>query len=289
MATSGVLAIRRIWSVAHQLRPCSTLLRSPAVSIRGGCVTRALFQHQATPLGNIWSRSGHLVVSQRYFSTPPKTTNEKESQSSTNASSKAEDSSPAKGRLTDVKSKIKLKTEGLRQKIAHNRAVARFRSRLSLFKISLRHKAKRKIMSSVALLKRYMKERRLRFGSIAMNPQRLQRMREMRKKIVEKSIAFRIFAAFAIKKYGKLGVGIYLGVYVATLLLMNVLTFNDYVTSNGLRKMLEKLHITHFTVPDIDSTFARFTVAYIATKALEPLRFIVSVVLILCANRLLKR
>lgn len=177
----------------------------------------------------------------------------------------------------------------LRQKKTLQRAMARFKSRLELFKIYTRYRERRKVFRSLAAIKRYMSEKRLKFGAIAKNPERLKRLRMLKGKMAEKSAAFRLSAAFAIKKYGKLGAGIYFGVYIVTLIFMNILTFNGYLSADDLRRMLEKVHMDHFKLPDIDSGVARFTVAYLATKALEPLRFLVSLILIMGVNRVLKR
>ncbi|ORM40894.1 uncharacterized protein BXIN_1735 [Babesia sp. Xinjiang] len=188
---------------------------------------------------------------------------------------------------SNVKTPIREKL--LRRKKALHRAVARLKSRLVLFKVFTRYREYRRSHWNLEYAKRYFLEKRLKFGATPRNALRRKKMKELKEKVVKNSTALKLSAMFAIKKYGKLGAGIYLGVYVVTLIFMNILTFNGYLSSNDLRRVLERINITHFQVPDMDSYFAKFTVAYIATKVVEPLRFIVSLLLVMAVNRAMKR
>ncbi|UVC49969.1 hypothetical protein MACK_003592 [Theileria orientalis] len=118
---------------------------------------------------------------------------------------------------------------------------------------------------------------------------RKERLKEMKEKFVDRSKAFSILTMLTLKRYGKIGVFIYLSVYVATLAGMNAIVFMNYLTSEHVRKALNYFNITSLKVPDVDSPFAKFTVAYIATKLVEPLRLVVSIMITIAVTRILKR
>ncbi|GFE54964.1 DNA RNA-binding Alba [Babesia ovis] len=174
------------------------------------------------------------------------------------------------------------KSSSYRRKNSLRRAIARLKSRFALFKVRTRYREFRRKHLNLTAVKKYFSEKGLKFGATPRAAQRRQKMREFKEKVKQNSTALKLGAIFAIKKYGKLGGGIYLGVYIATLIFMNVLTFNDYLSSSDVRRLLKKINISHFDfdVPDMDSYFAKFTVAYIATKIVEPVRLVVSLLLI---------
>ncbi|CDR94024.1 hypothetical protein, conserved [Babesia bigemina] len=189
----------------------------------------------------------------------------------------------------DVKPNFKEKL--LRRRKAFRRALLRLKSRFALFKIFVRHHALQRSKNRLSVVKRYLLEKKLKFGAIPRNALHRKRMRELKEKMVKKSTALQLgkLAVFSMKKYGKLGAAIYFGVYVATLLLMNVLTFGGVLSSSDLRKILERINVTHFQVPDMESNIAKFTVAYIATKVVEPIRLLVSILLVMAVNFAKKR
>nr|BAN65515.1 hypothetical protein [Babesia bovis] len=147
-----------------------------------------------------------------------------------------------------------------------------------------RYWGSRKPQFILSTVQRYLYRKRLTYGPKRPSRHR-EKLRQLKTRAAEKSAALKISAIFALRKYGKLGAGIYLGVYIATLVLMNILTFEGYVSSDDLRNLLERINVTQFQVPDMDSWVAKFTVAYIATKVVKPLRLILSVLLVLAIKR----
>ncbi|AFZ79621.1 hypothetical protein BEWA_024700 [Theileria equi strain WA] len=135
----------------------------------------------------------------------------------------------------------------------------------------------------------YINTKKQKFKGITNKSNRRKRLNEMKQRFFDRSLAFKLKALLTLKRYGKIGAGIYLGVYIVTLGFMTSMTFSGYLSSNDVRRVLERLNISAFKVPDMDSPFAKFTVAYILTKVVEPIRLIVSIILTVSVTKLLKR
>ncbi|XP_952069.1 uncharacterized protein TA14340 [Theileria annulata] len=138
-------------------------------------------------------------------------------------------------------------------------------------------------------LRVYILNNRQKLKGLTNNVKRREKLRLMRSKFKEKSLAFRIGAMLTLKRYGKIGAIIYFGVYGVTLAGMNAIVFLNYLTSEDVRKALNYLNISSVKVPDVDSPFAKFTVAYIATKIVEPLRLVVSILLTVTFTKLFRK
>ncbi|UVC54698.1 hypothetical protein MACJ_003668 [Theileria orientalis] len=135
----------------------------------------------------------------------------------------------------------------------------------------------------------YATQKRQNLKGLTNKVKRKEKLRGMKTKFVDRSKAFSILTMLTLKRYGKIGVFIYLTVYVATLAGMNAIVFMNYLTSDHVRKALHYFNITSLKVPDVDSPFAKFTVAYIATKLVEPLRLVVAIMITIAVTRILKR
>ncbi|BAM40370.1 Conserved hypothetical protein [Theileria orientalis strain Shintoku] len=185
--------------------------------------------------------------------------------------------------------RIKSRFQKIKTYIKQNKRVQNFKvyinqnKRIQDFKVFLRNSQRFQRFRS------YATQKRQNLKGLTNKVKRREKLRELKKRFVARSKAFSILTVLTLKRYGKIGVFIYLSVYVATLAGMNAIVFMNYLTSEHVRKALNYFDITSLKVPDVDSPFAKFTVAYIATKLVEPLRLVVSVMITIAVTRILKR
>nr|PVC51009.1 hypothetical protein MACL_00001867 [Theileria orientalis] len=176
--------------------------------------------------------------------------------------------------------RIKSRFQKIKTYIKQNKRVQNFKvyinqnKRIQDFKVFLRNSQRFQRFRS------YATQKRQNLKGLTNKVKRREKLRELKKSIL---------TVLTLKRYGKIGVFIYLSVYVATLAGMNAIVFMNYLTSEHVRKALNYFDITSLKVPDVDSPFAKFTVAYIATKLVEPLRLVVSVMITIAVTRILKR